>query len=308
MSNNNLENNEFWDFYWEMRLKEMENLGKRVAILAASRLIRRLAQNASRPLRILELGCGEGQVVGALVDAHAPQCDSQVVIGVDYNAQSLARCRKDYPGWRFEEGDFTDASLLERLGKYDVILLVNALHEVFSAGFSQELGEVDVPAAKERAALTLAGAADRLPAGAWMVLFDGLEPAGDPRRRLRVRFLDREVREDFDRFAQQYQPFRISYRGATGALTVELSQRDFTRYITKSIFLRKHLWENERKESYQYFTEEEFRAAFARASLEITELRTLTVNREKWQRLVRIETPGMDFPQEHILIIAKKAK
>src|SRR5512146_576794 len=97
------DNDDFWDFYWETRLQPMENLGKRAAILAASRLIRRLAQQVGRPLRLLELGCGEGQVIGTLLDAHSQVCSIQASVGVDYNAQSLARCQRDYPGLRCVE-------------------------------------------------------------------------------------------------------------------------------------------------------------------------------------------------------------
>ena len=49
--------------------------------------------------------------------------------------------------------------------------------------------------------------------------------------------------------------------------TIELSWRDFTRYITKSIFLGKPLWQTERLESYQYYDEAGFRLAFARQGL-----------------------------------------
>jgi hypothetical protein len=87
---------------------------------------------------------------------------------------------------------------------------------------------------------------------------------------------------------------------------VELSRRDFTRYITKSIFLDKPLWQTERLESYQYFNEVEFREAISSLGLTITTLRTLTVNYEKWQDEVEIETPGADFPVEHILFLAQK--
>jgi len=48
------ENDDFWDFYWEIRLLPMENLGKREAILSASRLIRLLAQQIDHPIRLLE--------------------------------------------------------------------------------------------------------------------------------------------------------------------------------------------------------------------------------------------------------------
>ena len=69
------ENNDFWNFYWETRLLQMENLGKRESILAASTLIRQMAQGTDHPLRLLELGCGEGQVIGTLLDAHGSVCD-----------------------------------------------------------------------------------------------------------------------------------------------------------------------------------------------------------------------------------------
>jgi hypothetical protein len=122
-----------------------------------------------------------------------------------------------------------------------------------------------------------------------------------------VRFSDQPARDAFEIFVRQYHPFRIQYREAGGPLQVEISRRDFTRYITKSIFLGKRLWDTERLESYQYFTEEEFRAAFDRQGLEISELQTLTVNDEKWRRLVEIETPGVQFPDEHVLIIARRS-
>ena len=297
----------FWNFYWETRLLEMENLGKRAAILAVSGLIRQLAPQVGHPLRLLELGCGEGQVIGALLDAHTQLCAVQDSVGVDYNAQSLLRCRHDFPGMRCIEGDFTDPVLLEGLGKFEIVLLVNALHEVFSAGYSVELGEIDVPPAKLRVEQALAGAAGRVAAGGWLVLFDGLEPPGDPRQRLRIRFRDYDARQKFDAFASQYHQFQIGFQEVGSPLQVELSQRDFTRYITKSIFLGKRLWASERFESYQYFTVEEFRDAFARQGLEINELHTLTVNDEKWRRSVEIITPGVEFPHEHILIIARSS-
>ena len=300
------ENNDFWDFYWEMRLLPMENLGKRAAILAASELIRTLAQQVDHPLRLLELGCGEGQVIGTLLDAHFQLCAVQASVGVDYNAQSLAQCQRDYPGLRCVKGDFTDSNLLAGLGKFELVLLVNALHEVFSDSFSPERGEIDIPAGKQRVEQALAGAAGCLAPGGWLILFDGLEPPGDPHQLVRICFRDYQVRREFETFVEQYRPLRITYREVEGSLCVELSQRDFTRYITKSIFLGKRLWETERLQSYQYFTEEEYRAAFARQGLEVSGLRTLTMNDEKWRYRVEIDTPGLEFPDEHILILARQ--
>lgn len=307
MNNSMPETDSFWDFYWERRLLPMENLGKRAAILAASRLIRSLARQIDHPLRILELGCGEGHVIGTLLDAHFQVCAISGSAGVDYSAQSLARCRRDYPGLRCIEGDFTDPNLLAGLGKFEIVLLVNALHEVFSDSLSCELGEIDVPVAKRRVEQALCEAAGCLEPAGWLVLFDGLEPGGDAQQILRIRFRDFQMRQEFETFVEQYRPLRIAYRQVKDPLCVELSQRDFTRYITKSIFLGKRLWESERLQSYQYYTEEEYRAAFARQGLKISELHNLTLNEEKWRYRVEIETPGYEFPYEHILILAQRA-
>ncbi len=301
------ENNDFWNFYWETRLLPMENLGKRESILAASTLIRQMAQGTDHPLRLLELGCGEGQVIGTLLDAHSQLCDVRSSVGVDYKAQSLANCHRDYPGMRCIEGDFTDPDLLGELGKFDIVLLVNALHEVFSDTFSDALNEIDVPLGKQRVEQALGSAASCLAPGGWLVLFDGLESPGDPQEMLRVCFQDARVRQDFERFSREYHPFKIKYLETDNSLCVLLSRRHFTRYITKSIFLRKGLWKSERFESYQYFTEEEQLAAFARQGLAIRELRKLTVNESKWHLMVDIGASEAVFPDEHIMILAQPA-
>ena len=300
------EDTAFWDFYWSVRLESMETLGKREAILAGSRLVRRLAaQNGSRA-RMLELGCGEGQIIGALARAHEAERGTGDSVGVDYLPASLAVCRRNYPKLRFIQGDFTDPALLESLGTFDLLLLVNALHEVFSAAYTEELGEVDVDEGKRRVRQALARAAERLAPGGLVLLFDGLEPPGSPDDPLRVRFLHPQAREHFHAFTREYRPFIIRPRETADPMVVELTRRDFTRYIDKSIFLGKRLWQTERLESYQYFTETEFREAFEEAGLEIEELRTLTVNEEKWRDTVEIETPGENFQAEHVLIVGRR--
>jgi len=302
------ESDEFWEVYWDMRLQGLEDLGKREAILAVSKLIRRLAERPDQPVRLLELGCGEGQIIGSLVEAHTQVRSIHASYGVDYSPRPIEKCRRAYPAMSFIDGDFTDPDLMANLGQFEIVLLVNALHEVFSASYSAEIGEVDVRQAKQRVEQALAMAVDRLRPGGYLALFDGLEPPGDIQESVHIRFLHWQARRRFDTFAREYHPFRISYRESGDPFVVELSLHDFTRYITKSIFLGKPLWQTERLESYQYFNETEFREAFARLGLAIRQLRTLTVNYEKWRSEVGIETPGVDFPAEHILILAQKPR
>lgn len=304
-----VEDSAFWDFYWEVSLQALEDLGKREAILEVSRLLRDTDALPGSPLRLLELGCGEGQIIGALVEAHGVRRSLEGSCGVDYSRRAIESCRRRYgrvlPGLTFIEGDFTDRCLLGSLGEFQVVLLVNALHEVFSAACSPEMGDAGLLAARERVEAALAGAVSCLAPGGYLALFDGLEPEQDGQARLHIRFRHWQARRRFELFAAQYRPFRISFRETGDPLQVELSRRDFTRYITKSIFLEKRLWDRERLESYQYFTERDFRLALARLGLEIVALRTLTVNEEKWRGEVEILTPGEDFPIEHILILAR---
>lgn len=300
------EPDQFWEFYWETRLAEIETLGKRAAILAASRAIRRLAGRLDRPLRLLELGCGEGQIIGILLDAHAALCDVRASAGIDYKAQSIECCRKFFPGARWVHGDFTDPKFMDGLGKFDVVLLVNVLHEVFSSAYSDERGEIDVPLGKLRVDQALIDAASCLTPLGNLILFDGLEPDGDPDQRVRVRLLSTWARDEFEMFVREYRPFHITYQEMDDPFCIELSQHDFIRYIDKSIFLGKQLWETERLESYQYFSKEEFRSAFAKHGMEIIDLETFTVNGEKWRKRVEIIPPEAGFPQEHVLIVAQR--
>ena len=300
------ETENFWNFYWEVRLQELQNLGKKEAILASSRLIRKLAADSDRPVRLLELGCGEGQIIGTLVEGHAQVRAIHESVGIDYNPRSIETCRRRFPMMHFVDGDFTLAETMENLGQFEIVMMVNALHEVFSDSYSLDIKEVDVPTAKNNVLMALSGAVAKLAPGGYLLLFDGLEMMGDIHRKVRVKFRNPQAWEHFLTFVREYHPFKITFRELGTPYRIELSQRDFTRYITKSIFLGKGLWRTERLESYQYFNQDEFLAAIDHLGLSIVEQRTLTVDEEKWQRQVQIESRGIGFPEEHILIIAQK--
>lgn len=295
----------FWELYWQVRLQDIQDLGKCEAVLAASHLIRDLDAQG-QPSRLLELGCGAGQIIGALMNAHADLRGVNASVGVDYSASMLARARRACLDLHLVQGDYTDPAVLDGLGQFQLVLLVNSLHEVFSAIYSQALGEVDVQAGRAAVANAMAAAASMLAPGGYLLIFDGLEPPGDPERPVTLQFLNPGAREEFRIFAAEYHPFRIHARWLADGWQVEMSQHDFARYVDKSMFIREALWQTERLESYQYFTEDDFRHELSALDLRILELRTLTVNDDHWRSRVSIQTPGIDFPAEHVLIIAAR--
>lgn len=293
--------NQFWDFYWETRLQYLQGQGKGEVILQASRLIR----EANHPARILEAGCGEAQIIGSLVEAHGSPIGEQSSVGIDRELTSLAVARKTYPSIRFLAGDFTDTTLLQSLGQFDLLLLVNALHHVFSDAFDPGLGEIDVPKGKANLLTSFDTLAQAVKPGGYLIIFDGLEADIPPETPIQIQFQTPEAMEKFQTFAREYQPFRIQYQLNT-RYNVTLSMRDFTRYVTKIIFLGKPLWERERLESYQYFNEREMRRMFAQNGFDIQDFHLLSVDYDRWLQEVSILTPDVDFPPEHVLITAQK--
>ena len=72
-------------------------------------------------LRVLELGCSEGNLLAALRPADG--------VGVDFSPRMIANARELHPDLRFVQADAHDVSSLS--GTFDVILLSDLLHDVW---------------------------------------------------------------------------------------------------------------------------------------------------------------------------------
>lgn len=295
-------NDSFWDFYWESHLAFLQGQGKGFAIQSASQILR----GSTKPARILELGCGEGQILGSLLQAHPEKIQVSSSMGVDRDDDALGKARRDYPGLQFLSGSFTDARYLSTLGKIDLILLVNALHHAFSDAYDEELGQIDEQAGKQNVAQTFAAICTYLNPGGYLLLFDGVEANTDAQQWIEFRFRHPAGRQRFEQFTREYLPFRIQSQPGSTADSVCLRQRDFTRYITKLIFVGKPLWERERRESYQYFNESEFCAMFDQNELSIVHNEIISVDYERWQDEIELITAGIEFPPEHILLVGQR--
>src|SRR5437588_8285289 len=70
--------------------------------------------------RVLELGCGTGELLAALKPAFG--------VGVDFSKEMIAQARRSFPDLTFLVGDIEDASFLETLpGPFDAIVIVDTL-------------------------------------------------------------------------------------------------------------------------------------------------------------------------------------
>ena len=70
--------------------------------------------------RILELGCGTGQLLNALNPSYG--------IGVDISANMVSTAQKNYPNLKFTQGDLENENLISSLqGTFDFIILSDTI-------------------------------------------------------------------------------------------------------------------------------------------------------------------------------------
>lgn len=297
---------ELWESYWQERQKSLRHSqGKWGAVVAAFHVLRHRAEESGQPLRIIELGCGEGHILGELLK----MCDAEGLpveecVGVDYQADAVGSARRFYPRVNFLVADYASQPL--ELKPFDIVLMVGTLHEVYSSCYSPARGEIDHALGKRAVRKALRHNARLVREGGAVVLFDGVEHALPPESEITVKFSTAAALDEFRRLAAEYEAFRLRYEELAGDGRVRLTIHSFTRYITKTRFFNSSLWEIEKRESYQYFNKSQFKECLGRLGLKVLKLQCLTPCRKDWLERVSIETPGVDFPKENILIVGQK--
>ena len=294
-----------WQDYWRERVVSLQNTqGKRSVLTTASTLVTAIASQSNKTLRILELGCGEGHILGEVREL----CNEKGVpigryVGIDREAGAIENARHLYPAIDFSVADYASEPL--DLPPFDLVMLVGTLHEVYSANYSAALRGIDHAAGKRAVERALLHAAQLVRSSGYLILFDGIEPLIPRKFQLTVRFESKDAWDEFQKFATEYEAFPIIYEVLEPDQRIRLSIRDFTRYITKTRFINTNLWSIERRESYQYFNEDEFRRIFVEVGFDIKQLQCSSPHLTDWQDRVTIETAGVSFPNEHILVVGQ---
>jgi SAM-dependent methyltransferase len=94
----------------------------------------------AQPRRVLDLGCGDGQVVGRVVDAHP----SVEAVACDFSPEMLGRARERFAGTprvTIVEHDLDDP-LPEAWGDFDAVVSAFAIHHVVDGRKRTLYGEV----------------------------------------------------------------------------------------------------------------------------------------------------------------------
>ncbi len=71
--------------------------------------------------RVLEIGCGMGDLLASLQPAHG--------VGIDFSSEMVTRAKKKYPQFEFHQRDAHDLSDIE--GKFDIIILSDTVNDLW---------------------------------------------------------------------------------------------------------------------------------------------------------------------------------
>lgn len=82
-----------------------------------------LLENIKPTDSILDLGCGNGRLLTALIHP-------QKYLGIDFSQTLLLEAERLHPHHLFRRGDLTDSSTFENLDKYDYVFCLAVLHHL----------------------------------------------------------------------------------------------------------------------------------------------------------------------------------
>lgn len=288
--------------YWnERRNRLVVPNGKQKAVLQTVSLIAQMKN--IQGVSLLELGCGSGDIISQIQKVCiSRQLQIRRCVGIDKDeyALQLAKDRKQV-NIQFMSMDYTSEDL-HHIGKFDIVILVNSLHEVFS---SRRKGTfIDIDSGKEKVKQTLTHIAKVLNVDGYLLIFDGVEHA-HAENLVHFTLLSEAARKNFRRFVEEYQGLKTDFDIDTEKIASSL--RDFTRYITKIIFLDSPTWEIEKYESYQYYTREEFYSVLKEIGFKNIRSDFYSPSQERWHKDVKLLSPNAQFPDQHLLLVCQRS-
>jgi SAM-dependent methyltransferase len=288
-------------YYLKLRKKSLTlGLSKSTVIPYVLKYIDDFSSNPNYIPQIVDFGCSEGYMMNEIYQMSHREIS---LTGIDFNDSIVKTAAEHYPFMDFYDKDIFLDTLKELESSVDIAICINTLHEIYSfyganGHFSHERG-------KQAVITSLKNICSTLKPGAVLILFDGIEPS-EPNKDITVKFKTKKSENNFIQFAKEYMPYAVKYEHVDKQ-TYKVDSRGFTKFITKYRFFDSLVWELEREETYQYFTEQEFISVLNELGLTMESESFLSPNLGEWNDLVEILDQHSKFPTEHVMLIGKKA-
>lgn len=289
--------------YWEQRKKNLEKpIGKRLAVEKIIEITRQL-KGEDNELEILDIGCGEGDILKFLSNSLKGNIR---FTGLDKEETVIRNAQKKTSNHTRKEHSFEFVTrTIERddwsnsMHKFDIIIAINTFHEIYTALLYKKKGI----AVKTEFTRILTETFRLLKPNGLLLIFDGVESENALQRMINFHLIDQDIQNKLNLFEKEYLPIPVHF--TKNGNHISCNYRDFTRFITKLNFIGSQTWEIERKESYQYYTEKDFTELFLNNHMHIVYKNSFIHNIGEWENKVYIDDPAVSFPFESFCIIGK---
>lgn len=262
---------------------------------------------------ILDLGTGEGHLLRLIeqLGKIAGFAKKLRLYGFDFDEGMLeSAAKQNNIKATFVKIDLRHDMLTEYYDKFDLIVAVNTLHEVFSSYIGEDneaYPEDKIVFAKQKINELILELGKMLTSEGTFILYDGLAPRQEiAEKNIRFRIKNEILARYFSSAINDFSLWKIKFKFNSQDGTYTMKYRDFSWFIITFKYLNTKLWPFESKQTYQYFSKDDFAKAFKAAGLMRESILYVNSDLGLWKNNIAIESSELDYPPKSILIVASK--
>jgi hypothetical protein len=229
---------------------------------------------------------------------------------LDYDEKIIDKMKERFPNEEIEwhVADIFELQLFK--GAFDLIFLLDMLHEVYSF-YGRPSQDTNKPVNHERGLEAVVKAITKISnitnQKGGIIITDDILPDEDTFVTFRTR--SQEVTDAIDHFFRNYPTRKMDGVSIKNGL-VTISAQDFSVLLTQYNKIKNRDWSRwniERMEQHQYMTREQYEEIFARLGFETHMIiETPTYVKEEWERDFEIISGLKDFPKKRVTLLAMK--
>ncbi len=264
-----------------------------------------------KPIRVLDVGCGKGDLLRLLAEISSVINSRRKIYfyGLERNPELI----KDIVTLGVPEENLFCMDINDLLDqkfshKFDLILSINTLHEVFSGYLG--VGHKGFPIneyqkAQQKLEPIIKKLSSMLSVDGAFLIYDGLAPSLDKLEgKVKFKVKDLSTVNLLKKMSRENKIWKLQFINDAQNI-FEMSYPDFLRFVSTMKYLDTKMWSIEQYENYFYYSEDEFESIFEKVGLKIESKILVNNDLNIWKKSVKL-LENTTFPYKSILIMGSK--